>query len=150
MLSPRGFEGLARSTSQNIARWDRLTTGSTIRRVFPKPRGALESDTTRAQQSSTVGAFFVSSTHETAASFARSIFRNSPIRWRSHAGDKQALSRCNSQHQDVPLHPLKYAGDAFIFNFDTSVTFMCDSRNQGLTILRFAALLLTRILNRGR
>lgn len=57
MLSPRGFEGLARSTSQNIARWDRLTTGSTIRRVFPKPRGSLESDTTRAQRSSTVGGF---------------------------------------------------------------------------------------------
>jgi hypothetical protein len=30
----------------NIARWDRLTTGSSSRRVFPKPRGALESDTT--------------------------------------------------------------------------------------------------------
>jgi hypothetical protein len=71
----------------------------------------------------------------------------SPVR-SSEISDQMAIrTRTISKHfldaflstNMFPLHPLKYAVDAFIFNFDASVTFMCDSRNQRLTILRFAA-----------
>jgi hypothetical protein len=131
----------------NIARWDRLTTGSSHSSRFPQSARLVRGRTTRAQRSSMVGGFLRFFNARDGRIFRPFDLQKFSDQMAIVRGRQASTFSMQFSAPRCPLHPLKHAGDSFIFNFDTFVTFMCDSRNQGLTILRFAALLLTRILN---